>query len=252
MEEGLVAGVIAIFLGMLAVFVGWTIIGGLGLGLVALLLAMHSYRKGHKILGTVGILFACVGLIEGILVAGMVGLYGVLTTPAKTGIGTLATVKTETMTTTMTTAKIIGKAQLRNGITFIVDNVNVTDKFIVKEFRECYACSAKPRYKIVIVHFKLRNDGIREATTPFKSNFEIEVDKGYRYKPISPSTYNRQSWKISESECLQYYCKPEWAFSLLPEEEDEGCLFFEILATTNPTKLIYNGLYGDFTIPLTG
>jgi hypothetical protein len=32
MEKGLVAGVIAIFLGMLAVFVGWTIVGGLVLG----------------------------------------------------------------------------------------------------------------------------------------------------------------------------------------------------------------------------
>ena len=54
MEKGLVAGVIAIFLGMLAVFVGWTIVGGLVLGLIALLLAIRSYRAGHKLLRVIG------------------------------------------------------------------------------------------------------------------------------------------------------------------------------------------------------
>jgi nitrogen fixation/metabolism regulation signal transduction histidine kinase len=87
MEKGLVAGVIAILLGIFAVFVGWTIIGSLW-GLIALLLAIYSYRKGHRMLGTLGILFACVGLIEGILVAGIVALFSVLTTSANTGIET--------------------------------------------------------------------------------------------------------------------------------------------------------------------
>jgi len=85
MEKGLVAGVIAILLGIFVVFVGWTIIGSLW-GLIALLLAIYSYRKGHRMLGTLGILFACVGLIEGILVASIVALFSVPTTSAKTGI----------------------------------------------------------------------------------------------------------------------------------------------------------------------
>jgi hypothetical protein len=127
----------------------------------------------------------------------------------------------------------------------------VTDKFIIKEFGECYACTAKPKYKIVIIHLTIRNDGIREIYTPWKSDFIIEVNKGYQYDPIWPSCYDRQSWEVNETECSQYYCKHGWASSLLPEEEDYGCIFFEILATTNPTKLIYHGYYGDITIYLT-
>jgi len=261
MEKGLIAGVIAILLGILAVLVGWTIIGGLILGLIALLLAMRSYREGHRLLGAIGIVFACVGLVEGVIVAGIMGLLSIPTMFAKTGIETTTT--TETMITTKTimittkttesspVTKIGEKIHLPNGITLTVDYVNVTDKFIIEEFGECYACSAKPKYKIVIVHLTIRNDGIRKTYTPWSSDFIIEVDKGYQYDPIWLSCYDRQSWEIDKTECLRYYCKNGWTSSLLPEEEDDGCIFFEILATTNPTKLIYHGYYGDITIYLT-
>ena len=248
MEKGLVAGVIAILLGILAVFVGWTIIGGLVLGLIALLLAICSYREGHRLLGAIGIVFACVGLVEGLMVAGIMGLFSIPTMFAKTGIKTTTTTET---TKSGLVAKIGEKIHLPNGITLTVDYVNVTDKFVTKE---CYACSAKPKYKIVIVHLTIRNDGIRETSTLWRSDFIIEVDKGYQYDPIEIELlrYERQSWKINETECLRYYCKDSWAGSLLPEEEDYGCIFFEILATTNPAKLIYHSYtYGDVTILLT-
>jgi hypothetical protein len=261
MEKGLVAGVIAIFLGMLAVFVGWTIVGGLVLGLIALLLAMRSYREGHRLLGTVGIILSCVGLVEGLLVAGIVGLFSISipTMFTKTEIKATESISTtpliaETETTESGYVVRIGKKiHLPNGITLTVDYVNVTDKFIIKEFGKCYACSAKPKYKIVIIHLTIRNDGIRKIYTPWTSDFIIEVDKGYQYDPIIwPSRYDRQSWEMNETECSQYYCKHEWASELLPEEEDEGCIFFEILAATNPTKLIYHSYtYGDIIIYLT-
>jgi hypothetical protein len=260
MERGLVAGVIAIFLGILAVFVGWTIVGGLVLGLIALLLAIRSYREGHRLLGTAGIILSCVGLVEGLLVAGIVGLFSIPTMFTKTEVKTV-TIESVSTTPMIAETKItesgyvtrIGKKiHLPNGITLTVDYVNVTDKFIIKEFGKCYACSAKPKYKIVIIHLTIRNDGIREIYTPWTSDFIIEVDKGYQYDPIWPSRYDRRSWEVNETECSQYYCKHGWASKLLPEEEDEGCIFFEILAATNPTKLIYHShTYGDITILLT-
>jgi len=44
------------------------------------------------------------------------------------------------------------KVRLPNGLTLTVDYVNITDKFVIMEFEKCYACSARPKYKIVIVH----------------------------------------------------------------------------------------------------
>jgi hypothetical protein len=102
LKEGLVAGVVAIFLGMLAIFIGWTIIGGLGLGIPALLLAMRSYRKGHRLLGVFGIIFSCVGIIEGLAIAGIVGLLSILTMPTRIEVTTTPTVKVETVTKTLT------------------------------------------------------------------------------------------------------------------------------------------------------
>ena len=102
MKEGLVAGVVAIFLGMLAIFIGWTIIGGLGLGIPALLLAMRSYRKGHRLLGVFGIIFSCVGIIEGLAIAGIVGFLSILTMPTRIEVTTTPTVKVETITKTLT------------------------------------------------------------------------------------------------------------------------------------------------------
>jgi hypothetical protein len=96
LKEGLVAGVVAIFLGMLAIFIGWTIIGGLGLGIPALLLAMRSYRKGHRLLGVFGIIFSCVGIIEGLTIAGIVGFLSILTMPTRIEVTTTPTVKVET------------------------------------------------------------------------------------------------------------------------------------------------------------
>jgi hypothetical protein len=96
MKEGLVAGVVSIFLGILAIFIGWTIIGGLGLGIPALLLAMRSYRKGHRLLGVFGIIFSCVGIIEGLAIAGIVGLLSILTMPTSAPtIATTETIKSE-------------------------------------------------------------------------------------------------------------------------------------------------------------
>jgi hypothetical protein len=102
MKEGLVAGVVAIFLGMLAIFIGWTIIGGLGLGIPALLLAMRSYRKGHRLLGVFGIIFSCVGIIEGLAIAGIVGFLSILSMPTRIEVTTTPTVKVETVTKTLT------------------------------------------------------------------------------------------------------------------------------------------------------
>jgi len=68
MGKRLVTGVVAILLGILAVFVGWTIVGGFILGLIALLLAIRSYREGHRLLGVIGIVFSCVGLVEALMV----------------------------------------------------------------------------------------------------------------------------------------------------------------------------------------
>jgi hypothetical protein len=102
LKEGLVAGVVAIFLGILAIFIGWTIIGGLGLGIPALLLAMRSYRKGHRLLGVFGIIFSCVGIIEGLAIAGIVGFLSILTMPTRIEVTTTPTVKVETVTKTLT------------------------------------------------------------------------------------------------------------------------------------------------------
>jgi DNA-binding beta-propeller fold protein YncE len=96
LKEGLVAGVVAIFLGMLAILIGWTIIGGLGLGIPALLLAMRSYHKGHRLLGVFGIIFSCVGIIEGLAIAGIVGFFSILTMPTSAPtITTTETIKSE-------------------------------------------------------------------------------------------------------------------------------------------------------------
>jgi hypothetical protein len=102
MEEGLIAGIAAIFLGILAIFVGWTIIGGLGLGITALLLAIHSYRKGHRLLGVFGILFSCVGIVEGLVVAGMIGFLSVLTMPTRVETTITPTIRAERVTKTIT------------------------------------------------------------------------------------------------------------------------------------------------------
>jgi len=102
MKEGLVAGVVSIFLGILAIFIGWTIVGGLGLGIPALVLAMRSYRKGHRLLGVFGIIFSCVGIIEGLAIAGIVGFLSILTMPTRIGVTTTPTVKVETVTKTLT------------------------------------------------------------------------------------------------------------------------------------------------------
>jgi hypothetical protein len=102
MEEGLIAGIAAIFLGILAILVGWTIIGGLGLGITALLLAIHSYRKGHRLLGVFGILFSCVGIVEGLVVAGMIGFLSVLTMPTRVETTITPTIRAETVTKTIT------------------------------------------------------------------------------------------------------------------------------------------------------
>jgi hypothetical protein len=228
MEEGLIAGIAAIFLGMLAIFVGWTIIGGLGLGITALLLAIYSYRKGHRLLGVFGILFSCVGVVEGLVVAGMIGFLSVLTMP-----------------TGKTYVAKMGESIRLDGLTLTIDYMKVTDKLIIEEFGRCYACSAKPNYKIVILYLTIRNEGTRKTYTPSTSNFIIEVDKGYQYEPIWPSRYDRQSWEIDKSECLQYYCRRiESGKDLLPEEEEKGCIFFEILERTNPAKLMYEGYIG--------
>jgi hypothetical protein len=237
--------------------------------LIALLLAIRSYREGHRLLGTAGIILSCLGLVEGLLVAGIVGLFSISIPTMFTKTEIKATESTSTIpmiTETKTMEKkgiteigermqhlYVGKEIKEfNNITLIIDYVNITDKFVVRKLGKCYACSAKPKYKIVTVHLTVKSEAFRETFTPSLFSFVLEVDKGYQYDPIWPSDYGRQSWEISEAECLQCYCKPEWAGTLLPEEEDEGCIFFEILATTNPTKLIYHSYtYGDITIYLT-
>ena|GEM_PF-3844655 len=167
--------------------------------------------------------------------------------------------KTHTITKTLKktvsatkTAETIGKEYVArigeeihlDSLVLTVDYVNITDRFIITEFGKCYTCSARPNYKIVIVHLMVRNEGARKAYPPSKIGFIIEVDKGYQYEPIWLSRSNRQAWEVNENECLQYYCKEiDPLKELLPEEEVEGCIFFEILEKTNPTKLIYDG-YG--------
>jgi hypothetical protein len=150
LEKGLVAGVIAILLGLFAVFVGWTIIGSLW-GLIALLLAIYSYRKGHRMLGTLGILFACVGLIEGILVAGIVALFSVLTTSANTGIET-------TPSSPLTVSKIYSLRVLE----VIVDKVYDID------------------YDYFILMIEAAYNG-RESWDFSTSKLYLVSDKGYKY-----------------------------------------------------------------------
>jgi hypothetical protein len=96
MKEGLVAGVVSIFLGILAIIIGWTIVGGLGLGIPALVLAMRSYRKGHRLLGVFGIIFSCVGIIEGLAIAGIASFLSILTMPMSAPtVATTETIKSE-------------------------------------------------------------------------------------------------------------------------------------------------------------
>ena len=158
MEKGLVAGVIAILLGLFAVFVGWTIIGSLW-GLIALLLAIYSYRKGHRMLGTLGIIFACVGLIEGILVAGIVALFSVPTTSAKTGIET-------TPSSPLTVSKIYSLRVLE----VIVDKVYDID------------------YDYFILMIEAAYNG-RDSWDFRTSKLYLVSDKGYKYSSsYSPAT----------------------------------------------------------------
>jgi len=100
-----VAGVVAILLGILAVFVGWTIVGGLVLGLIALLLAMRSYRERHRLLGAIGIIFSCVGLVEALVAAGIVGLFSIPTMFTKTEIKTTESTSIPMVTETKTTER---------------------------------------------------------------------------------------------------------------------------------------------------
>jgi len=73
-------------------------------------------------------------------------------------------------------------------------------------------------YKLLVLTIQVKNVGMKETKTHCIGKLELIVDKGYLYR---------------EKHC-NLTCR-----SLRPEEVKTGYVLFEILATTNPTEILY-------------
>ncbi|MCD6591332.1 MAG: DUF4352 domain-containing protein [Candidatus Aenigmarchaeota archaeon] len=92
-------------------------------------------------------------------------------------------------------------------------------------------------YKFVVINITAKNIGTEERFFPFcclfypYANMRLEVDRGYRYRPHYSNT-------------LCYISM------LRPEEVKKGCIIFEVLEDTYPTRLIINEDYGRFILDI--
>jgi hypothetical protein len=214
----LIISILAILSGIIALLIGWMGYGGYMFGIPAILLAIYSYKKDHKWLAGLTIIFSCIGVAESFVMMNIV---------------------IPTVTPKGFTSKI-GEIIDIDGFDFMVNSVNQANVYIdYSEILEDYkAVLAKPNYKFVKVKVTIKSK-IKEGTPPL-INLTLVTDKGYLYNPTYIYRYqtDREVRNATMEEVNIYYCKEFSEFkSIPPGETSEGCLFFEILENTNPTKL---------------
>ena len=105
-----------------------------------------------------------------------------------------------------------------------------------------YTFTAKPGMKFIIIAYRLRNDWIREQTTPYLHHGEITIRKGYIYSvwnPIGGVQAEGYNARTATDEEMQSLIGDSGAFKkLLPEESCVGQIAFEIPKDATPTEVV--------------
>jgi hypothetical protein len=227
----LMSGILAVLLGAIALMIGWMGYGGYMFGIPAILLAIYSYKKGHKLMGIVAITFACIGIAE---------TFAVMQLFIPTGERVIKEVVEET-TPKIITAKM-KEAVRTNRLTLTVESVKTT-KWIVQSYMwEDRSFASKTGYKFVMIFVKVKNVGT-ESEHVFFWNITLTSDKGYEYENLRSYeivTRERKNRKPTSEELKEYKCREILYEELPPGEWIEGCFFFEIKEEHNPATFSFN------------
>jgi hypothetical protein len=219
----LVISILAVLLGTIALLIGWMGYGGYMFGIPAILLAIYSYLRGHKILAGIAIIFSCIGIAESFAASVFVASLQQSTTPKAVS------------------AKI-GRTVDIDGFDFTVNSIKQSDVYIDYSniLNDYKAVSPKPGYKFVEVKITVKSKKKEESLLSKLINLTLITDKGYLYTSAYVDRYQtgRNVRDATTYEIDNYYCKKFDEFEKIPPgETSEGCLFFEILKTANPIKL---------------
>jgi len=241
----IILGVISLFLGLLAVPLGFIGFGSVMVGVPAIIIGSYLIARGVstsvKILGGLGVFFACLGIVT--TIEAMIALEALKALLPQTLEEAEKAVE-EVLTRNI--SRRIGESVIVNNFSITVNSIRVSDKYVYKFDKKYETALSKPDSRFVIIELTVKNTGLKSESPDFwETSFQIVTDKGYIYTTTDLYEFVRERREATTEEINTFYCEEIYLTKrLLPREETKGCLIFGIPADMRPIKLEFE--YGFF------
>jgi len=240
----LVISIFALFLGILAMLVGWMGYGGYIFGLPAIIIGAILYKRHRGTLPLLSVIFGVIGLAETIAVMHIL-IPGVKRALEEAGF------KEEYISVPHTfeldEGKMLELSSLEIRKVDYISRESFGGKYAVYYPREGFA--------FYLVKFKIKNVGgkiLQYTDQPCCFELYTNQDNSYEALWFYQLTEDR-GYKIFESSDEKYaenICEPLRMSDLYPEEEKVGCVFFEVRKGEQPTRLKFQIFVSTYYIKI--
>jgi len=238
-----IVGAIGLILGVLSMLIGWMGYGGYFFGLPAIIIGITLYRRDKGVLPLLAIIFGAIGLAETIAVV-HIFIPAIERTMEEIGL------KEEYITLPHTFEIYEGKM-----LEMYALQVKKAD-YVSYEASGGEYIVRRPRKGFVfyVVKFRVKNvGGSIIHVTDLPCCFELSSDKNMKYeerwfyqmtKERGYEVFHSSDEKYAENLC--HYI----GHDLYPEEEEEGCIIFEVRENEKPVKIGFSVSFGEYYIKL--
>ncbi len=240
----LVVSIFALFLGVLAMLVGWMGYGGYIFGLPAIAIGVILYKRHGGLLPLLPVIFGVIGLAETVVVMHIL-IPGVEEALEEAGF------KEEYISLPHTFE--IGKGKMLKMVSLEVKKVDCVSRESFGGNYDVYC--PREGFVFYLAKFRIKNVGGKILNpTDLPCCFELYTNQNRSYEALwFYQLTKKRGYKIFESSDEKYaenICEPLGLSDLYPEEETTGCVFFEVREGEQPIKLKFQIFVSTYYIKL--